>query len=201
MNAFTFLAFFISFSTLATAFNFSEIKFNYQPEKTKINEGNVQVFRVNVMVPAEGNTISTTYNSVQITTENTVNAVLTNGTTSNLDWYYNETGNVYEASFEFEVMGRFVGYFSIDIKIFGSSTNGSDVIVVAHKVTVIRTDTFNLLSQIFTVTMTVLICINTFVMGLQLDWKIILGVLRRPVAPLIGFCCQFLIMPLVNDFL
>ena len=35
-----------------------------------------------------------------------------------------------------------------------------------------------------------------FFMGLEIDMKIILEVLKKPVGPCIGFVCQFVFMPL-----
>jgi sodium/bile acid cotransporter 3/5 len=44
---------------------------------------------------------------------------------------------------------------------------------------------------------TVLQVITTFMMGTQVDWRVIVAVLKKPIAPIIGFCCQYLIMPLL----
>ena len=51
---------------------------------------------------------------------------------------------------------------------------------------------------IFTIFVVVLISINNINMGCFLDLETIKKVLRTPIAPIIGFFCQFLFMPLVR---
>ena len=36
-------------------------------------------------------------------------------------------------------------------------------------------------------------------MGCKIDLDVVKEVLRRPIAPTIGFCCQFIVMPLVSN--
>lgn len=38
-------------------------------------------------------------------------------------------------------------------------------------------------------------------MGCKIDLDVVKEVLRRPIAPSIGFCCQFIVMPLVRILL
>lgn len=103
--------------------------------------------------------------------------------------------------FEFEIEGVFVGWATFEIRtepFLGGQEIVHNNLVGDYRVGVLRGEKFSLLSTIFAYTMSTLVCINTFVMGLQLDWKIIIAVMRRPVAPIIGFGCQFFLMPLVN---
>ncbi|KAI1297204.1 P3 protein [Halotydeus destructor] len=51
---------------------------------------------------------------------------------------------------------------------------------------------------IFTITISILISLNNVNMGCLLDLDTIRKVMRRPIAPVIGFCCQFLFMPLAS---
>lgn len=158
--------------------------------------------RANVTIPfgdTPENLDIDSLNTVRILNSAAENARLTNGSVFELNWIKNHENGTYEGWFEFQVKGLFVGYGIFEIEIFDNLTNDKSVHVGKFKVGILRTDTFSTLSNIFTYTMTVLICINTFVMGLQLDWKIIVAVMRRPIAPAIGFCCQFIIMPLVSS--
>jgi sodium/bile acid cotransporter 3/5 len=63
-------------------------------------------------------------------------------------------------------------------------------------VSVVRKDTN--LQLIFTVVVGVLVSINNINMGCFIDLEKIKSVLRKPVAPVIGFACQFLFMPLAS---
>jgi len=55
------------------------------------------------------------------------------------------------------------------------------------------------LNNIFTLVLTVMIIVNTVNMGGQLDLNVIKEVFRRPIGPAVGFCSQFMLMPLVRD--
>ena len=68
---------------------------------------------------------------------------------------------------------------------------------VRYKVTVIRED--RALDSIFLTTIIVLLLIANVGMGCKIDLAVVKEVLRRPIAPTIGFCCQFIVMPLVSD--
>ena len=68
---------------------------------------------------------------------------------------------------------------------------------VIYKVAVIRED--RALDTIFLITIIVLLLIANVGMGCKIDLDVVKEVLRRPIAPTIGFCCQFIVMPLVSD--
>ena len=68
---------------------------------------------------------------------------------------------------------------------------------VIYKVAVIRED--RALDRIFLITIIVLLLIANVGMGCKIDLDVVKEVLRRPIAPTIGFCCQFIVMPLVSD--
>lgn len=56
------------------------------------------------------------------------------------------------------------------------------------------------LNRLFTLIMSLMIIVNTINMGGQLDLHVIKAVFGKPVGPIVGFVCQFLLMPLVcND--
>ncbi|CAG2165137.1 unnamed protein product, partial [Oppiella nova] len=53
------------------------------------------------------------------------------------------------------------------------------------------------LTKIFTISVAVLISMNYINMGCALDMTVVLQVLKRPIAPTIGFVCQYTFMPLI----
>lgn len=176
----------------------NETTFDFDQKNIPLSQGNFTTIRANISIPVQFGKDAPSYNSIRVTNLKQKNVRVVNGTYANLEWSIVDDQEIYVAEFEFGLQGVFVGYGEITFEIFDTATNQSYEKIFVYKIPIIRTNAFNTLSHIFTATMTILICINTFVMGLQLDWKIILGVLRRPIAPTIGFCCQFIIMPLVR---
>lgn len=65
-------------------------------------------------------------------------------------------------------------------------------------ITVIREE--RTIDTIFTISVAILVSILYINFGCAMDWNVCRDTLRRPIAPAIGFFCQFLIMPLVNLF-
>ena len=53
------------------------------------------------------------------------------------------------------------------------------------------------ITKIFTISVAVLVSINYINMGCALDLVVVMSVLKRPIAPSIGFVCQYCFMPLV----
>uniref|UniRef100_A0A914XKY4 Solute carrier family 10 member 6 n=1 Tax=Plectus sambesii TaxID=2011161 RepID=A0A914XKY4_9BILA len=53
------------------------------------------------------------------------------------------------------------------------------------------------LNSIFVSTLAVLIVIGNILMGCQLNLNVVLETIKKPFAPLIGFCTQFVLMPLI----
>ncbi len=54
------------------------------------------------------------------------------------------------------------------------------------------------LNNIFTLVVTLMIIVNTVNMGGQLDLDVIKAVFKKPIGPAVGFCSQFLLMPLFS---
>lgn len=98
--------------------------------------------------------------------------------------------------FDFCIRGKFVGRTEISFELIPA---GKEALKVEKqlKITVLRKD--GQIQTIFTAVVTTMVVINTFVMGMQLDWRVIITILKRPIAPAIGLCCQFLCMPLVKS--
>ena len=62
-------------------------------------------------------------------------------------------------------------------------------------VAVVRPD--RMVDKLFIAVVTLLVVVANIGMGCKIDLAVVKEVLKRPVAPIIGFCCQFIIMPLV----
>ena len=87
-------------------------------------------------------------------------------------------------------MGRTIVNWTLEDPNFGDSVSAGIPISVVRG----RTS----LQLYFTIIVGVLVLINNINIGCCIDLKVIKGVLKKPVAPLIGFACQFLFMPLAS---
>ena len=72
-------------------------------------------------------------------------------------------------------------------------TSGAYLASVIHKDNGIR--------KAYTIVVLILVLINNINMGSQLNLDVIKKVLKKPIAPLIGFLCQFILMPIVSKSL
>ena len=97
-----------------------------------------------------------------------------------------------------EIYANFLGRTSLNLQLIKDSENSAVLHQENYEIVVLRSKRGVLLSTIFTVIITLFVIINTFLMGTQLDISVIKEVLKKPYGPIIGFCCQFLLMPLVN---
>ncbi|KAA3673331.1 uncharacterized protein DEA37_0012069 [Paragonimus westermani] len=52
---------------------------------------------------------------------------------------------------------------------------------------------------VFRIMIVTMVTLFTFTMGCELDPELLKAYSRRPVGPAIGFCCQFIIMPLLRS--
>ena len=110
---------------------------------------------------------------------------------------------------QFAVRGRFLGRTVINIETLNAtqltrSVNGltltvqvnASLPVVDYHVAVVREERF--IDHLFIgIVMFMLTCANIG-MGCKIDLAVIKEVLTKPIAPAIGFSCQYLIMPLVS---
>lgn len=101
-------------------------------------------------------------------------------------------GRVSNYSIDFSVRGIKLGVTSLRWMISSPQANYTG----NYYVSVIREP--SQAQIIFTILVTIIISINNINMGCLLDLDMIRKVLKAPVAPVIGFCCQFLFMPLVS---
>ena len=65
-----------------------------------------------------------------------------------------------------------------------------------YRVAVIREE--RVVDIIFLASVTILVVLGNTGMGCKVELDVVKKVLKRPLAPCIGFCCQYIIMPLVS---
>jgi len=93
----------------------------------------------------------------------------------------------------FSITGKFLGFTEIkaelkkDTKILAQDT---------MKVSVVRKKTIQ--SKLFSYSVAILVSLAYINMGCAMDLEVVKQTLKKPVGPLIGFICQYFIMPLLS---
>lgn len=59
----------------------------------------------------------------------------------------------------------------------------------------------SVINILFLAVLGVMIIVYNFGFGCRIEWDLIVAIVKRPVAPSIGFCCQFLVMAPVSHFM
>ncbi|XP_076435469.1 ileal sodium/bile acid cotransporter-like [Babylonia areolata] len=77
------------------------------------------------------------------------------------------------------------------------SSSSSSPSVLVHRTVLLVLRKQRLLDVIFRISSYVIVVAVTASMGCTTDMKVVKEVLRRPLAPAIGFCCQYVCMPLI----
>jgi sodium/bile acid cotransporter 3/5 len=103
----------------------------------------------------------------------------------------------------FNVTARFLGYSQVIVRLWGNiSTNHqvTDKELVAQselgQVSVVRLP--RKIDKAFIYTIAILVSVAFINMGCMLDLEIVKATLKKPIGPAIGFCCQYIFMPMVN---
>lgn len=101
----------------------------------------------------------------------------------------------------FNVTARFLGYTQVVVRLWAniSTSRIGDKELVAQsepgKVAVVRLP--RAVDKAFIYTVAVLVSVAFINMGCMLDMEIVKATLKKPIGPAIGFCCQYIFMPLV----
>lgn len=101
----------------------------------------------------------------------------------------------------FNVTAHFLGYSQIVVRLWAniSASRGADKELVAEsqpsKMSIIRLP--RAVDKAFIYTVAVLVSVAFINMGCMLDLEIVKATLKKPIGPAIGFCCQYIFMPLV----
>jgi Sodium Bile acid symporter family len=110
------------------------------------------------------------------------------------------------------VRGLFLGRTNIRIRYAAYSSSELSSVTIAQAaegreepatqsawvhVSVVRKE--RVVDHLFLGLVTLMVIIANVGMGCKIELPVVKEVLRRPIAPVIGFCCQYLIMPLVSS--
>ena len=95
----------------------------------------------------------------------------------------------------FSINGKFLGFTNIKAELIDQRDNK---IVASEdmKVSVVRKKTIQ--SKLFSYSVAILVSLAYINMGCAMDLEVVKQTLKKPVGPLIGFICQYLIMPLLS---
>ncbi|XP_011303911.1 P3 protein [Fopius arisanus] len=91
------------------------------------------------------------------------------------------------------VKGIFLGRTDIEVDVL----NDNDGIIAREKLMVTVTRPERVIDTLFTVSVATLVSILYINFGCAMDWSVCRETLSRPIGPLIGGVCQFLLMPLL----
>jgi len=121
----------------------------------------------------------------------------------------NNLANYESLNYTFKLKGKFLGHTWLQvIKKYNSVVNNSIVNnpdlnyenEKSEKLAISVVRPMSQITKIFTISVAVLVSINYINMGCALDLSVVFSVLKRPIAPAIGFVCQYGFMPLVNNY-
>jgi len=98
----------------------------------------------------------------------------------------------------FTVSGKFLGKTKIHVKMLSNETAGKNSTTKSHPYSVWVIGDNQKMQHIFIAILSLLLIAANVLMGAQLNLSIVVEVLKKPLAPAIGFCCQYLFMPLAS---
>ncbi|XP_063975461.1 P3 protein isoform X2 [Diachasmimorpha longicaudata] len=91
------------------------------------------------------------------------------------------------------INGRLLGLTSVELDV----VNDDDIVTATERLTVTVIRPERVIDTLFTVSVATLVSILYINFGCAMDWSVCRETLSRPIGPLIGGVCQFLIMPLL----
>ena len=97
------------------------------------------------------------------------------------------------------VRGVFLGRTALGFYIHNGS-NSTSALKASKEYSVRVTRSTGIVDKIYKLSLMILIPINTCAMSCTLDLEIVFAMLKKPIAPSIGFGCQYVLMPLVRLF-
>lgn len=111
-------------------------------------------------------------------------------------YYFNISTNKSYFTSDFKIKGLFLGYSNITFEIRNNKSLVQSL--PNYSVSVIRKTT--IFDTLFGILIISLVSINYVNMGCHFDFQIVKKALKTPTGPLIGFVCQFTVMPIVSFF-
>merc|ERR1712008_317525 len=95
----------------------------------------------------------------------------------------------------FSINGKFLGFTNIKAEL--KDQRSSKILAEkTMKVSVVRKKTIQ--SKLFSYSVAILVSLAYINMGCAMDLEVVKKTLKKPVGPLIGFICQYFIMPLIS---
>ncbi len=106
----------------------------------------------------------------------------------------------YTVSGSFEVGGLFLGKTTVDLTLHTDTADDfypdDELFVDSYEVGVIRRP--RPIDAAFNILLTIMILLNNILFGLLFELNDAKLIFKKPVAPIIGFVCQYTIMPTVS---
>lgn len=97
---------------------------------------------------------------------------------------------------QLQIEGLFLGRTVLQVRLHTPGPNGTLTADFRYDIAVKRRH--RPVDTIFIIMVSVMVCIANIGMGCKVELQVIKEVLKKPIAPIIGFTCQFLIMPVVS---
>jgi len=96
----------------------------------------------------------------------------------------------------FNITGEFLGFTLVKAKVVSAAASTDEnQPEKSMKVAVVRKKTIQ--SKLFSYSVAILVSLAYINMGCAMDVQVVKQTLRKPIGPLIGFCCQYIAMPLI----
>jgi len=101
---------------------------------------------------------------------------------------------------QLEVKGQSFGRTLMETRV-EPEPDEDDILLPSYAVTseVVVLKENSIINVIYLAIVGLMIVIYNFAFGCKIEWSLIVAILKKPVAPAIGFCCQFLVMAPVGE--
>ena len=96
-------------------------------------------------------------------------------------------------SFIFNITGKFLGFTKVKAEI---RTSKKVLIETVLDVSIVRKKTIQ--SKVFSYSVAILVSLAYINMGCAMDLDVVRETIKKPIGPLIGILCQYLVMPLLS---
>lgn len=96
-------------------------------------------------------------------------------------------------NFLFNITGKFLGFTKVKAEIRNSNKVLTESVL---NVSIVRKKTIQ--SKVFSYSVAILVSLAYINMGCAMDLEVVRETIKKPIGPLIGFLCQYLMMPLLS---
>ncbi|CAI4224196.1 unnamed protein product [Auanema sp. JU1783] len=102
--------------------------------------------------------------------------------------------NQYQTTFNITIKGTFLGVTQLQVKMNAESLQPYDL-------RILRSNSGHKLQLAFTIFISIFVVVISLMMGTQLESERITNIVKAPIGPVIGFLCQFGLMPTIGYLL